>query len=194
MAKEFKFEKLTAFKGSVLKELKAPTNYRSYAATCRKMIKLYMRMQEDQIFYPALFTSFKQITKLLYHLGRTQFKDKTPENLVEYLDEMATSNPYRWLEVKHMMNLQEAEVIVEESRERREGSHCSFCKVELHFPAYVIHRNETKVLHKSRSIGVKCLRTQTQKLKTFLNAPQVQAALNGMELQLGLGASHVVSV
>lgn len=185
MIKDFNFEKLHKFNGSVLKDLRVPDNYRSYAATSRKIIKLYMRMHEEQVLYPELVNAVKEVAKLLKYLGTTTFKSKTPDNLIEYWDEIITFNLTRWLNLKHNMNLMEdAEVTIEESRERKEGTHCAFCRVQLHFPAYVLHRTTEAIVHRSLPLGIKCLRTQIGKLNTFLNAPQIVAAINAMQAQM----------
>jgi hypothetical protein len=184
-AKPIDFDKLNAFKGSVLKNLRVPDNYRSYSATCRKIIKLYMRLHYSQIFLPDLVGSVKQTASALRYLGVTRFKDKAPDNLIKYLSDIENANIERWLEMKHNLRYKEdTEIVVEESREKIIGTHCNFCKVELHYPAFVIHRTDTEIVHKSLPIGIKCLRSQQGKLTAFLNAPQIVAVLNEMRENL----------
>lgn len=182
MIKPFNLNKIKSYKGSVLKDLKAPDNYKTYSATCRKIIKIYTRCHEDEIFYPELIDAVKEVASALRFLGLSTFKHKAPDNLIEYLEEISLINITRWLEMKHNLILDpDAQVLVEETRERTEGTHCSFCRVRLHFPSYVVTRSEEKVIHRSHSIGVKCLRSQHGKLKKFLDAPQVVLALQEMK-------------
>jgi hypothetical protein len=179
------FDKLKAFKGSVLKNLKIPDTYRGYSATCRKIIRLYMRLHYSQIFLPELVNSVKQVAAALKYIGLTRFKDKIPDNLIEYLDGIINADIKRWLTMAHNLNFRDdTEVIVEESREKIVGNHCNFCKVELHYPAFVIHRTAAEIVHKSLPIGIKCLRSQQGKLATFLNAPQIVAVLFEMRNEL----------
>lgn len=176
--KDFNFVKLQAYKGSVLKELKAPDSYRSYAATARKVVKLYLRIHQDQVFMPELVSSIKDIASALRYIGVSTFIDKAPQNLLDYLEEIATFNSERWLSFKHNLTLGEGtEVIMEEARERKEGTNCSLCRVSLQFPAFVVHRSEAKVLHRSSPIGIRCLRNQQAKLQTFLDSPQIASVL-----------------
>lgn len=180
--KPINFEKLRAYRGSVLKELKAPDNYRSYVATCRKLIKVYLRMHQDEIFYPELVSTIKEAASVLRFMGLSRYRIKVPDNLIDYLEEISTCNIKRWLEMKHNLVINtETEVLVEETREKVNGTHCSFCKIELYFPSYVIHRTEEKILHKSSPIGIKCLRSQQGKLKKFLDGPQVVEVLQEMK-------------
>lgn len=183
--KEFNLTKLQSYKGSVLKELKAPDSYRSYAASCRKVIKLYLRIHQDQVFMDDLVSSIKDAASALRYIGVSTFMDKAPQNLLEYLEEISTFNARRWLEFKTNLTLGEGtQVIIEESRERKQGTHCSLCRVSLSFPSYVVHRSESEVLHRSREIGIKCLRSQQGKLKAFLDTPQISSVLR--EIKQGL--------
>lgn len=182
------FSKLTNFKGSVLKPLKVPTSYRSYAATCRKIIKLHLRLHSDEVFFPELVDSLKKVAKVLHYVGRTEFKDKADNDLLDYLEEISSINIERWLQFKHQVMARNTDtVIVEESRDHVKGTRCSMCRVHLEFPSYVIRRNETEVLHKSREIGIKCLRSQQAKLSKFLDSPQIVAVLNTLCIQEGVG-------
>lgn len=180
MIKELDVTKLKAFQGSVLKNLKAPDTYRSYLATSKKVVKLYLRLHESQIFFPELVTSLKEVATVLKYLGATKFYDKVPDNLMSLLDEVIGFQVNRWIQFSKttLKSLDEVEVVIEESREKAKGHHCSFCKVSLTRPSYIVHRNETEVLHKSLPIGIKCLRSQQGKLNTFLNIQQVASVLN----------------
>lgn len=183
MARTFDAQKLAEFKGSVLKNLKAPDNYRSYIATCRKVVKLHLRCHRDEVFFPKLIESLKKAAKVLKYLGATRYRAKTPLNLLELLEEISEINVERWLEFKKYIQATDADqIILEESRERIQGTRCSMCRVHLEYPAYVVRRSETQVLHRSLPIGVKCLHSQQNKLQKFLDAPQVIEALNAMEL------------
>lgn len=187
MAKDFNFTKLHSYRGSVLKELKAPDSYRSYAATSRKVIKLYLRIHEDQIFLPELVSSIKDIASALRYIGVSTFMDKAPQNLLDYLEEISTFNSERWLAFKHNLTLGEGlQVIMEEARERKEGTRCSLCRVNLHFPSYVVHRTEAEVLHKSNPIGIKCMRQQQGRLKTFLETKQIASVLQEIKANMVL--------
>lgn len=177
--KPFDFAKLSSFQGSVLKELKEPTDYRSYRATCVKVVKLWTRCHNDEVFYPELISSIKEAAKALKFIGLDKFQSKVPENLIEFLEDIETANINRWLAMKKDLHIfEDTQVIVEESRERKEGTHCAFCRVQLHFPAYIVTRSETETLHTSRALGVKCLRAQQGKLKKLLNTPHIIVALD----------------
>lgn len=185
MKKDFNLEKLEVFQGSVLKELKIPDTYKSYAATCRKVIKLYNRLHSDQLFYPELVSSVQSLASALRYVGISTFSDKAPDNLLDYLEDISTAKLDRYVEFKKALNMnQTLEVVVEESRERIEGKRCSICRVCLHFPSYIVHRNEVEVLHRSAAIGVKCLRSSIGKVNKLLNSPQIISVLNEMKQNL----------
>lgn len=178
MTKDIDFSKLRAYKGSVLREFKGPETYRSYIASCKKLVKVWLRIHESQIFFPELITSIKDAAGALRYIGLSQYQAKVPDNMISYLEEITTANTQRWLEFKLALNLQNTEVIVEESREHVNGTHCAFCKIELHYPAFVVHRSESEVLHKSSPIGIRCLRAQQGKLQKLLNSDQMSRALS----------------
>lgn len=175
--KTFNLEKVQAYSGSVLKDLRLPDNYRSFSASCRKIIKLYLRMHRDQIFYPELIQAVKDASRALRFIGVSKYHDKTPDNLIAFLEKIMTDNIDRWLEVKQYLVASDERIVVEESRERKLGTHCSFCRVELKYPSFVVRRNEKEVLHRSLPIGVMCLHSSQKRLNKFLNSPQIVAAL-----------------
>lgn len=178
MTKHFDFNKLQSFKGSVLKNLKVPDTYRAYAATSKKVLKIYLRMHSDQIFLPDLVSAIKDAATVLKYLGMTKYSHKAPPELIDKLEEVETCNIKRYLEFKHNLVIQDGtEVAIEESRQRMEGKHCSVCRVQLHYPAFVVHRADDKILHTSNPVGVKCLRAIHGRLNAFLNCEQIASVL-----------------
>lgn len=182
MTRNFDLNKLKAYKGSVLKDLKVPDSYRSFSATSKKVLRLYLRLHEDQLFFPQLVTDLKDIASTLRFIGVSKYFDKAPQNLIDALEEAATMNVDRWLQFKNNLTLGTGtEVVLEEARERVPGTHCSLCRVSLAFPAYVVRRSEQVVLHRSAALGIKCLRAEQGRLKTFLESEQIASVLRDIK-------------
>ena len=77
------------------------------------------------------------------------------------------------------------EEIVTEKKRVHEDAICSFCKVKLVYPAYVVYRRGNQILKKSKPIGIFCLNNTIGKLNDLVIEISVRYE-NIIEVEEGL--------
>jgi len=66
------------------------------------------------------------------------------------------------------------EEIVTEKKRVHEDAICSFCKVKLVYPAYVVYRRGNKIVKQSEPIGIFCLNNTIGKLNDLVTEISVR--------------------
>jgi len=172
MNKEKILIKITNYKGAVTESWKAPKTKRQCRYAIEKLLKLYHRCKKTNLLTKDLLTAIKKYAEALYQLTIDVFIVK-PE-LVELLREVINA------EIEEF-----EEEIVTEKKRVHEDAICSFCKVKLVYPAYVVYRRGNKIVKQSEPIGIFCLNNTIGKLNDLVIEISVRYE-NIIEVEEGL--------
>lgn len=167
MTEEKIFVKVTTYRGSVSARWRAPKTKRGVTGQMEKLLKLYHRCRQNGLLTRDMLAAIKNYASALKKLATALFVVK-PE-LFALLGEIENTKPE---------DLEE-EIVAEKVREHRRAV-CSFCKVDLVYPAYVVYRRGTEVVRVSEPVGIQCLKGLYGKLNDL--AVEIQARIEEIKL------------
>lgn len=175
------FDKIRKFNGKIASKWKAPDSYPRWVAGANKLLKLYYRMQNSGLLWPALVTQLKDATHAWEQVGTTRYGSKIDLQYFVEFKEIQEFDPINYLafqkNIVKLLGEDKGQTFVEETRERTEHTRCHFCRAALVKPAFIVHRIGPEVVHKSDPIGIQCLHAYTGKLKKLVEMPEFTSLL-----------------
>jgi len=159
-------QKISSYEGSVIPNLKVPNTYRRWRFGCRKLLKLWYRIENHNLYWKPLIDTLKEISTYYIELsGAYQHKIASdPVSAAIYISELKRLSSAEYEDSD--------EVVVDKERERA-NKRCSICYTELVYPAYIIYRNgEGDEVKRSRPIGIMCLNSSLSRFKKLLNSQE----------------------
>jgi len=179
------FQKLKDFKGKIASKWLVPTTYRKWVAGANKLLKLHYRLINTGLLWPNLVQQLQAAIVAWGTIGIAKYKAKiNPQYFTEF-DEIKKFNITQFIAFqKNILSLlgnDKVETFVEETRERKKGLRCHFCRCQLVFPAYVVHRVAGEEVQRSESVGIICLHHVHGKLQKLLEKQELQQILESVK-------------
>ncbi len=157
--------KVQNYKGQVVAGWRAPKNQRQAGYAVEKLLKLYTRCKQSNLLTKDLTQAIKNYADALSELAQVKAWFIAKPWLFTILNEL------RAIRVEHL----EEEIVTEKIREHQNAI-CSFCKVKLRYPAFVVYRKGTQVVKISNPVGIFCLKSLHGKLNDLVT--EIKATVN----------------
>jgi len=163
--------KLKSFDGSVIPNLKVPDTYKKWKFGCRKLLKLWYRIEQHNLHWTPLVNTLKQISQYYLDLRRRYWV---------YICDDPFANAVYNSELMRLVSQTyktSTNIIVDKERFREEKQ-CAICQTPLVYPAYICYRNGNgKIERKSRPIGIMCLNSSLSRFQKLVSAKEFAALL-----------------
>lgn len=150
--------KLKDYQGRIVSTWKTPNTRRQLLMSIRKLLKFYYRAEKSGVLTSSLLDLLQNVSKKLLELSHLRIFDNRYRH---YTQELVRINS---IEFDNSLFFE----IIEEKIRRHEDARCSFCKVKLIYPAYVITKQAGQIISRSRPIGIFCLNQNIGRLKDLI--------------------------
>ena len=154
--------KITAYDGSVIPNIKVPNTYRRWRFGCRKLLKLWYRIESGKLHWTPLISTLQGISKYYIDLAALYEKEiiKDPVAEAVYISELSRLSQATFA--------QSSEIVTDKER-IAEKKICSICSTDLVLPAYIVYRDAAgKEINRSKPIGIMCLNSSLSRFKNLL--------------------------
>jgi len=175
--------KLQVYEGNVIPFIHAPTTFTKWRYGCRKLLKIWFRLDKAKLHWKPLVNTLKTISEFYIDIGRKLYARNL---LIDILSErlyLLTLESFISKEFESSDELTEEKMRVHKSIK---GVNCSICDTLLINPAYIIYRDaKGHIKGRSKPIGIMCLNSSLNRLTKLISTVEFKDLLVQTNLIVG---------